>query len=67
MEMVCLVRSEVGSVRSEEATRPKEQREKKSLKEDASTLGLKIYAAVANRFLEQIIYEEIVKSKKWKI
>ena len=44
------MRTEAGARRSEVGTRPKEQREKKSLEMDASSLGLKIYAAVTNKF-----------------
>ena len=58
------MRSEAEAMRSKAVTRPKEQREKKSLEMDTSSLGLKIYAAAANRFRELITYEEIVDGAK---
>ena len=46
------MRSDVGAVRRDELTRPKEQRERKVQETDAADLGLKIYAAAANAFPE---------------
>ena len=49
---------------------PREQREKKLQGVEASTLGLKVFAAATNKFPENPTYEEIVegaKSGKYKI
>ena len=58
------MRSEADTVRRDESARPKEQTEIKVQEVEAADLGLKIYAAVANKFPDQITYEEIVEGAK---
>ena len=58
------MRSEAETVRRDESACPKEQRERKVQEVEAADLGLKIYAAAANKFPEQMTYEEIVEGAK---
>ena len=58
------LRSEAGPPKSKEETRPKEQREKRSVEVEETILGLQIYAGAANRFPEHMLYEEIVEGAK---
>ena len=48
------MRNEASGARSKGETVPKEQREKKMQEVEASTLGVKVFAAATNRFLEKI-------------